>query len=279
MKQIILKKGQISLEEVPTPICSENNVLIQNYYSLISAGTENTTINFSKANIIKKTLNYPDKIAKGFQILKRKGVTETFKLTKNFLEFPSALGYSCAGKVIAIGDNIKDIKRGDMVAGSGAQYANHAEIVSIPRNLLVKIPEELNIKTACSASVGAIALHGVRQLEPQLGETIVVIGLGLIGNLVAQILKANGNKVIGIDINNLRLKKAEELGIDFVFNSTNTNLTQKILKITNNIGVDGVIIAASVNNSTLINESLDFTRKRGRVVVLGVVGLNIQRNR
>jgi threonine dehydrogenase-like Zn-dependent dehydrogenase len=278
MKQIILKKGQVLSEEMPTPICNKNNVLVQNYYSLISAGTETTSINFSKDNIIKKALNYPDKIAKGLNMLKRKGITETFKLAMNFLEFPTPLGYSCAGKVLEVGENIKDIKVGDLVACAGAQNANHAEIVSVPRNLVTKIPDGLDLKSACSASVGAIALHSVRQLDPKIGETVAVIGLGLIGNLVAQILKANGNKVIGIDIDNDRTKKAKELGIDFVLNPNEKNILLEIQKITNNNGVDGTILSASNKESNLINLSLDITRRKGCIVVLGAVGLNIHRN-
>ena len=219
MKQIILKKGQVLVEETPAGVCNKDSVLVRNQYSLISAGTEMTSINFSKDNIIKKALNYPDKIAKGLQILKRKGIVETLKLAQNFLDFPIALGYSCAGEVIEVGTNILDIKVGDLVACAGSANANHAEIVSIPRNLLVKVPEGLDLKNACSASVGAIAMHSVRQLDPKIGETVAVVGLGLIGNLVAQILKANGNRVIGIDIDNSRIKKAKDMGVDFVLNS------------------------------------------------------------
>ncbi len=278
MKQIILKKGQILVENTPTPVCGEGNVLVKNLYSLISAGTEITSINFSKDNIIKKALNYPDKINKGFQILKRKGIVETFKLAQNFLDFPTPLGYSCAGEVLEVGKHIPDIKVGDLVACTGSSNAHHAEIVSVPRNLLVKIPNSLDPKLACSAGVGAIALHSVRQLDPKIGETVAVIGLGLIGNLVMQILKANGNRVISIDIDNTKLKKAKELGSDFIINSSEKNVILEIQKITNNLGVDGTIISASTKGNELLDVSLGITRRKGCVVVLGAIGLLIHRN-
>ena len=266
MRQVLFKKGKVVVEEVPAPNSGANSLLVENLYSLISSGTE------------MSSLKYPTKLAKGMRLIKERGIFETYKIVSGMLEAGVTPGYSSCGRVIKVGTNIKDIKEGDLVACSGANLASHAEIVSVPRNLAVRIPEGVNLEEAASITLGAIALQGVRQADLRVGESAVVISLGLVGQITSQILLASGVKVIGIEISKTRIKKAQENGLQFAFSLTNKNLINEINRLTNFQGADATIITASgTENNAIINQAMGLTRKRGKVVVVGDVGLKIER--
>lgn len=278
MKQALFKKGKVVVEEVPAPNIGSNALLVENLYSLISSGTEMSSLNFSKQIFPLKILKYPAKVAKGLRLVKEHGIFETYKIVTGMLDAGVAPGYSSCGRVIKVGKQIEDIKEGDLVACAGASLASHAEVVSIPRNLAVKIPEGVNLEEAASATLGAIALQGVRQADLRVGESAVVIGLGLIGQIASQILLASGVRVIGIEMSPARIKKAQENGLKFGFSPAKRNLINEIKRLTNFQGADATIItASSADNHAIINQALELTRKRGRVVVVGDVGLKINR--
>lgn len=275
MKQALVQKGKIVIEEVPPPAISENEVLVKTSYSLISTGTELAGISMSKESILTRALKQPHNVKKAMKMASEKGIFKTYKIIKGLLDFGTPMGYSLAGEVIGVGENVSDIKKGDMVACSGAGIANHAEVVAVPRLLVSKIPHNLDVRQAASVTLGAIAMQGVRQADPRFGESVAVIGLGLIGQLTCQILSNTGCRVIGIDINDKRAELAKKLGAEFTLSSLSA---AEIKKITDGFGVDCTIITASTDSSDPINQAMEITRKKGRVVVVGAVGLNLQRN-
>ncbi len=266
MKQLIFKQGKVVIEEVPTPACGVGQILVENLFSLISSGTE----------LISS--KYPTKLAKGLKLVKEKGLSNAYKIITGMLQAGVTPGYSCCGRVIKVGKKITDIKKGEIVACAGANIASHAEFVAVPRNLTVKVPNGVSPEDACSATVGAIALQGVRQADLRVGESAVVVGLGLIGQLTAQILLASGIKVIGIELSKERIKKVKENGLTNIFSPTTKNLLNKINHLTNLQGADVTIItAANPSDDGIINQALLITRKRGKVVVVGDIGLKINR--
>lgn len=275
MKQIIqdLKTGATVLEEVPIPSIKNGCVLIQTTRSLVSLGTERMLIEFGKANLIQKARQQPDKVKQVFDKIKTDGLKPTLDAVFNKLGQPIPLGYCSAGRVIAVGKDVNEFKVGDRVASNGP----HAEYVSVPQNLVAKIPDEVTDDEAVFTVIGAIGLQGIRLANPTLGETFVVIGLGLIGLITAQLLKANGCRVIGFDYDATKVALANELGIEAINPSEGTDQVKHILSATNNIGADAVIITASSKSNDIISQSAKMSRKRGRIVLVGVVGLDISR--
>ena len=277
MKQVLFKKGKVVVEEVPAPKLNDNSVLVENLFSIVSSGTELTSLSFSKAPLALKVLKYPTKLAKGLRLIKEHGLIEAYKIVTGILESGVTPGYSSCGRIIKVGKNIKDLKEGDLVSCAGANIASHAEYVVVPRNLVVKVPEGINPREAASATLGAIALNGVRQLDLKIGESCVVLGLGLIGNIASQILLANGIKVIGIDPLKSRQDILKKLGLKYAF-GFKKNLKEEILGLTNFYGADATLITASnPQDNSIINLALELTRKKGKVVVLGDIGLKIER--
>ena len=218
MKQILQNNnsGEIKIEEVPIPQLQDNFIIVQNLFSLISSGTEKTKIELSKKNLLQKAKARPDLVKKVFQKFKKDGLIETLNTVKSKLDTPVPLGYSTAGKVLSVGGLVKDIAPGDLVACAGAGYANHAEIITVPVNLVTKIPKNVELKDASFTTLGAIALQGCRLSKPLIGETFLVVGLGLIGQITSQILNANGCKVIGTDIDEKILKNLKEKTTKFI---------------------------------------------------------------
>lgn len=277
MRQVLFKKGKVVVEEVPAPKLNDNSVLVENLFSIVSSGTELTSLSFSKAPLALKVLKYPTKLAKGLRLIKEHGLIEAYKIVTGILESGVTPGYSSCGRIIKVGKNIKDLKEGDLVSCAGANIASHAEYVVVPRNLVVKVPEGINPREAASATLGAIALNGVRQLDLKIGESCVVLGLGLIGNIASQILLANGIKVIGIDPLKSRQDILKKLGLKYAF-GFKKNLKEEILGLTNFYGADATLITASnPQDNSIINLALELTRKKGKVVVLGDIGLKIER--
>ena len=207
MKQIIqdLRSGDTLLEEVPVPSVKSGTVLIQTSKTLVSLGTEKMLVDFGKANFIQKAKQQPDKVKMVIDKIKTDGLSPTLKAVFNKLGKPIPLGYCNVGKVIAVGEGVLEFAIGDRVASNGL----HAEVVSVPENLVVKIPESVSNENATFTIIGSIGLQGVRLLKPSLGETIVVIGLGLIGLITCQLLKANGCNVVGIDVDQTKCDLAK----------------------------------------------------------------------
>jgi predicted dehydrogenase/threonine dehydrogenase-like Zn-dependent dehydrogenase len=274
MKQIIqsFKTGQTILEEVPAPQVAKGTVLIQTTHSLVSLGTERMLVEFGKSNLISKARQQPDKVKQVLDKIKTEGLMPTLEAVFNKLGEPLPLGYCNVGKVIAVGDGVSEFKVGDRVASNG----QHAEFVSIPKNLVAHIPENVTNEQAAFTVIGSIGLQGIRLLKPTLGETIVVTGLGLIGLLTAQLLVANGCKVIGVDIDESKLTLAKQWGI-IPFNPRNGDVVKFVEETTNGVGADGVIITASAKTDEIISQAAKMSRKRGRIILVGVIGLNLSR--
>lgn len=274
MKQIIqsFKTGQTILEEVPAPQVARGTVLIQTTRSLVSLGTERMLVEFGKSNLISKARQQPDKVKQVLDKIKTEGLVPTLEAVFNKLGEPLPLGYCNVGKVIAVGEGVSEFKVGDRVASNG----QHAEFVSIPKNLVAHIPDNVSDEEAAFTVIGSIGLQGIRLLNPTLGETIVVTGLGLIGLLTAQLLVANGCKVIGVDIDESKLALAKQWGI-IPFNPRSGDVVKFVEENTNGVGADGVIITASAKTDEIISQAAKMSRKRGRIILVGVIGLSLSR--
>lgn len=275
MKQIIqdLKNGKTILEEVPAPLVKAGQVLIKTSRTLVSLGTERMLVEFGKANYIQKARQQPDKVKEVLNKIKTDGLKPTINAVFNKLDQPLPLGYCNVGKIIAVGKGVEEFQVGDRVASNG----NHAEYVSVPKNLVAKIPDNVSDDEAAFTVIGSIGLQGIRLINPTLGETIVVVGLGLIGLITAQLLKANGCNVIGFDFDNTKVQLANDLGVLAVNPSEGNDQVKFVLERTNGLGADGVIITASSRSNEIVEQSAKMSRKRGRIVLVGVVGLNISR--
>jgi len=278
MKQLIqsFKTGELGLFNVPAPVCQENGVLVETKVSLVSAGTEKMLVDFAKKSMLAKAKDRPDLVKQVVDKMKKEGVKNTLEKVFTKLDTPIPLGYSLAGRVIEVGSNMSGVNIGDRVACGGAGYANHSEINYVPKNLMVKIPDGVDDVDASFVTVGAIALQGVRQTEPKLGEKVAVIGLGLLGQLAVQLLKANGCKVIGSDVDPDKIALALKMGADEACHAG--DLIKKSDEFTNGHGVDAVIIAASTASNQPVIDAAEISRMRGRVVFLGMVGMDIPRN-
>ncbi len=276
MKQVLIKEGKAILAEVPAPMAEPGRVLVAVDHSCVSIGTELSGLKSSGTPLWKRVVR-PGNMAKVFELVKNQGLAATKNLVQSRLSAEGPTGYSVAGTVLAVGAGIEDLRPGDRVACAGAQCAYHAEIVAVPRNLTVAIPEGLDFASASTVTLGAIALQGVRRANPTLGETFVVIGLGIIGQLTAQLLKANGCRVIGSDLDEARVKLAEGLGLDVGLLPGADALEQSVARLTDGIGADGVIITAATPSDAVISTAFKMCRKKGRVVVIGEVGLNLHR--
>ena len=275
MKQIIqdLKNGDTILEEVPAPGVKSGQVLIQTTKSLVSLGTERMLVEFGKANFIQKARQQPDKVKEVLNKIKTDGLQPTINAVFNKLGQPLPLGYCNVGRVIAVGKGVEEFKVGDRVASNG----HHAEYVSVPKNLVAKIPDEVSDEEAAFTVIGAIGLQGIRLINPTFGETVVVIGLGLIGLITVQLLKANGCKVIGVDFDAQKVALAKGFGVDAINPAEGTDPVAYVVQATKDIGADGVVITASSKSNDIISQAAKMSRKKGRIVLVGVIGLDISR--
>ena len=275
MKQIIqdIKRGDTLLEEVPVPRVKSGCVLIQTTRTLVSLGTERMLVDFGKANFIQKAKQQPDKVKMVLDKVKTDGLRPTMEAVFNKLGQPLPLGYCNVGKVVAVGKGVTEFSIGDRVASNG----NHAEYVCVPKNLVAKIPDNITDEEATFTVIGAIGLQGIRLLQPTFGETVVVVGLGLIGLMTAELLLANGCNVIGFDFDSEKIKIAKEKGIVAVNPAEGTDQVKFVESYTNGAGADGVIITASNKSNEIISQAANMCRKRGRIVLVGVIGLDISR--
>lgn len=275
MKQIIqdLKDGNTILEEVPAPLVKPGQVLIQTTRSLVSLGTERMLVEFGKANFIQKARQQPDKVKEVINKVKTDGLQPTINAVFNKLGQPLPLGYCNVGKVIAVGKGVEEFVIGDRVASNGP----HAEYVSVPKNLVAKIPDEVSDEEAAFTVIGAIGLQGIRLANPTFGETVVVVGLGLIGLITAQFLKANGCQVIGFDFDSSKVALANSFGITAVNPGEGIDQVSFVKNFTQGVGADAVIITASNKSNEIISQSAKMSRKKGRIILVGVIGLDISR--
>ena len=277
MKQVLQnnKSGSVSVEEVPVPSLRDNWVLVRNRCSVISAGTEKTKIDFGKKGLLAKARSRPDLVKQVLAKIKTDGLGKTLATVNTRLASPAPLGYSSAGEVVAVGGLVEGILPGDRVACGGAGYANHAELVAVPKNLVVRMPECVLFEDAAFTTLGSIALQGVRLVAPDLGETFLVIGLGLLGQIAVQLLRSCGCNVIGMDLNQSLVERVECYGAKGIPVSDDT--AHACMDLTSGHGVDGVLICAGTLSNDPIELSGEVTREKGRVVVVGAVGMNVPR--
>lgn len=280
MKQVIqnFKTGELYVDDVPQPSISEKMVLVENKFSLISAGTERGTVKVAKANLLGKAKQRPDLVAQVLQNVKKEGLKATLDKVRTKLNSLKALGYSTSGVVKASLDSNQRFKPGDRVACAGQDYASHAQFVAIPQNLVAKIPDNVSFEEASFTTLGAIALQGVRQATPRLGDKVLVIGLGLLGQLTVQLLKANGCNVFGIDLDKKLVDLAKKSGAEEAMLRTDSNLMTAIDGFTNGYGFDSVIITAATSSNDPIELSAKVSRKKGKVIVVGAVNMDVPRD-
>jgi len=278
MKQILLRHGQVNIVQVPAPMVTNGHILVEVAYSLISTGTEVSHVESARMSLVKRAIEKPQQVEKILKQLQQQGIQKTVEKIKGKLEEAVPLGYSCVGRVIQTGDDVTSFHPGDWVACGGSGLANHAEIVLVPVNLVVKVPEECDKRAAASVTLGAIALQGVRRADPKLGEFVAVIGLGLLGQITVQLLKAAGCQVIGIDLDPDRVQLACQFGADLGIIVGQTNIIGEINHITENHGVDATIITAASDSNAIVQQAMEITRRKGRVVVVGAVGLDLNRS-
>lgn len=278
MKQVLqhVRKRNLELADVPEPGVRAGGLLVDNAVSLISAGTEKMVIDFAAKSLLGKAQERPDLVRQVVDKLKKDGIAQTVQTVLTRLDEPLALGYSCAGIVREVGRGAEEFRVGDRVACAGMGYASHAEVIFVPKNLTVAIPPEVSLEDAAFVTLGAIALQGVRITAPTLGENIVVIGLGLLGLLTVQILKANGCRTLGIDLDTAKVALARELGCDAAV-ARGDDVQLAVAQFTDGIGADATVITAAADSNDPIELAAQLTRDRGRVTMVGAVKMDVPR--
>lgn len=277
MKQIIQyqKTGEMMIKDLPAPVLKDGGILVQNVFSLISSGTERSSVETAKASLISKARSRPDLVKQVIDNVKREGLITTYKKVQNRLDKYKEFGYSSAGIVLETSSG--RFKIGDRVACAGTGYASHAEVIFVPQNLAVKIPDTVSFEDASFTTLGAIALQGIRQADVHLNEYVAVIGLGLLGLLTVRLLKINGCSVIGLDISDNNFQIAKEFGCDEVLLS-NSDSVSAINSLTKGFGTDAVIITASARSNEPLEYALRYARKKSKIVIVGSVNMNIPRS-
>jgi len=280
MKQLTqkLKSGEMTIQELPMPIASEGKILVRNHYSVISAGTESTTVKTARKSLIGKAKERPEDVKRVIDTIKQQGPVQTYRAVMKKLDAYSPLGYSSAGEVIEVGPDITEFAVGDKVGCAGIGYANHAEVVCVPKNLCVKLPEDADLKKASYNTLGAIAMQGIRQADLRLGESCAVIGLGFLGQLTCIMLQASGVLVYGIDIDPRVVETARKHCVEQAWTRSDAGMTRQIEIHTAGLGVDAVIITAETSSLDPINLAGEIARKKGRVIVVGAVPTGFNRD-
>jgi predicted dehydrogenase/threonine dehydrogenase-like Zn-dependent dehydrogenase len=279
MKQVLqdARTGEIEVVNVPAPEVQAGCALVRVACSLVSAGTERASADFARKNLLQKAKARPDLVREVLGKLRRDGVMSTTAAVRSRLDKPTALGYSSAGEVVAVGEGVTDINVGDRVACAGVGHAIHGEFACVPRLLVARIPDPtVSAEEAAFTTMGAIALHGVRSANVKLGDVVAVTGLGLLGQLTVQILKAAGCRVIGTDLVDGRVELARASGADAA-SSSSSEFHDLCLRHSAGRGVDAVLITAQTSSSDLVNFAAKLARDRGVIVAVGAVGMDIQR--
>lgn len=279
MKQVIqsYKTGEIALSDVPVPACKSGGLLVKNINSLISIGTEKMMIDIAKKNIMGKALARPDLVKRLIDKAKKEGILNVLQEARNRLDEPVALGYSSSGIVLEVGTGVSEFKIGDRVACVGAGFASHAEVVWVPENLCIKLPENVSHEEAAFVMLGGIAMEGIRLADLTFGENVTVIGLGLLGLITVQILNAYGCEVIGVDIDESKIAMAKNFGLRLGLVSGQEDITAAIENQTKGFGTDAVIITAASNDNSTIDLAEKIARKKGKIVLVGVTEINLSR--
>lgn len=273
MKQLSqrLRDGAMSVIDVPLPLLERGMVLVRNHYSLISAGTEGSTVAAARRSLIGKARERPQQVRQVLEVVAQQGPVQAYRAVQKKLEAWSPMGYSSAGVVIEVAPDVQGFSIGDQVACAGVGYANHAEVVAVPVNLCVPLPAGADLGRAAYNALGAIAMQGVRQADLRLGETCVVIGLGLLGQLTGLILRASGVRVIGVDINARSIELAQEHFAELCFTMGAAGAEAEVTRLTAGVGADAVIITAATDSLDPVNLAGRLLRKRGTVVIVGLV--------
>ncbi len=275
MRQVIqsARSGKLKLREVPDPKVRPGALLVRTRASLISAGTERMVVEFAKKNLAAKAKARPDLVKKVVDKAKRDGVAATFRAVMARLDEPLPLGYSAAGEIVAVGQGLEGRFRvGERVAIAGAGIANHAELNVVPENLAARVPDGVPDEQAAFATVGAIALHAVRNTGAGLGDTVAVVGVGLVGQLAARLLTLSGARVLALDYDRARLDLAKSLGAEIAFDLANGGLSETVAAMTGGLGVDAVLIAAATTENEPLEKAADIARDRAKVVLVGMTG-------
>jgi len=275
VKQILqnLKTGSTEVAEVPRPAVNRGQVLIRSTLTLVSAGTERMLVEFGQASLLQKARVQPDKVRVVLDKIRTDGLWPTIEAVRNKLDQPLALGYCNAGVIVEVGEGVSGFKAGDRVASNG----RHAEMVCVPSNLCAKIPDAVPDDAAAFTVLGAIALHGIRLAQPTLGEAFAVVGLGLVGLMAVQLLRAQGCRVLGVDFDSNRLALARQFGAETVDLESDGDPVAAAMAFSMGRGVDGVLIAASTQSSDPVRQAARMCRKRGRIILVGVTGLELSR--
>jgi predicted dehydrogenase/threonine dehydrogenase-like Zn-dependent dehydrogenase len=278
MKQLLqnLKTGEGVVADVPAPVAQRGRVIVRAAASLVSAGTERAFVELGRKSLVGKAKERPDLVRKVVEKVKSEGLLSTLQSVREKLDESHALGYSASGIVVEVGEDVTEFRAGERVACAGTGYAAHAELLSVPKNLCVRLPEGVDFESGAFATLGAIALQGVRLAEPTLGESVVVIGLGLIGQLAAQLLKANGCRVFGVDLDLSRVELAKSLGADDGC-AAGAGVKEAVSHWSRGRGADAVILTAATQSDEPIELAGEVSRLRGRVVAVGLVGMNVPR--
>jgi predicted dehydrogenase/threonine dehydrogenase-like Zn-dependent dehydrogenase len=279
MKQVIqnFKTGELSVVDVPPPALAPGFVLVRNHFSLISAGTERSTVSTAQASLLGKARQRPDLVRQVLDSFRKDGFAETMTRVRTKLQTLKELGYSCAGTVLVSMDTQGRFKPGDRVACGGGGYASHAGVVTVPQNLVVQVPATVGLDAAAFTTLGAIAMQGVRQANPGLGEYVCVIGLGLLGQITAQILRANGCQVFGVDTAESMVALAERASCHAARTRSNTGMESAVAAFTGGRGFDSVIITAATQSTDPVELATAVLRQKGVIVIVGTVPMNIPR--
>ena len=280
MKQLVqdFKTGEVKVAEVPAPQAQAGCLLVRNAWSLVSAGTERSTVSTGQKSLLGKARARPDLVKKVLDSARREGVLNAIQKVQARLDTWKTLGYSTAGVVVELGEGVEGFRVGDRVACGGQDRASHADFVNVPANLCARVPEGVDLKHACFTTVGVSALHGVRQADLRVGETAAVIGLGLVGQMTVQILKASGCRVLGVDVDPAACELALESGADAVGVRGKDDIETLAAGLTNGYGVDAVLITAAASTNDPIELAAKIARDRASVVLVGVSGMEIPRD-
>lgn len=278
MKQVLAKGGSVFIQDVPAPVVGPRNILVRCAWSCVSVGTETQSVRYSGMLLYRRALKQPENVRKVLELMRDQGIKRTWDRVTGKLAAGTALGYSASGTVIEAGAEVEGFRAGDRVACAGAGIANHAEVIDVPVNLAVRVPDGLDLDVASTVTLGAIAMQGVRRAQPTLGETFAVVGLGMLGQITVQLLKANGCRVIGADVDAARVASAKACGADAALAVGTDNYAQYTAKVTDGHGADGVIVTAAAQSNEIMSQAFRACRKKARVVLVGDVGLDFRRS-
>lgn len=278
MKQVLLRPDGIVVEEVPAPLCLPGTVLVRVDHSCISPGTELAGVRGAAVPLWRRAVSHPAKLRRALEVAAGEGVSGIRRVARSRRMAVHPVGYSAAGVVLEVGEGVDGVRVGDRVACAGNQFAHHAAVIRVPRTLVARVPDGVGLDAAGTVALGAIALQGVRRAQPSLGETFVVVGLGALGQLAAQLLRAAGCAVVGVDPDEGRVRLAAGLGLGAGIGPDDGDPVDRVLRLTGGVGADGVLVTASSPSSEPVSAAFRMCRRKGRVVLVGDVGLELDRS-